>query len=337
MSCSHFTSRQLLFFLLVVCIPACFVLPIAKAVPAANSPSFSEHVLKGISAREDLFLVTGRNTSLRRYDKLAGDVLGRADKDYSFVTLKSSQAQVVGAQCFYKELSKGSGPIVIFVHGCCVSLPEALRQASDLKKAFVKECGACKLVVFDWATPMANYPVSLGRVSNMKPAFENFMVDLGRHKEIGSPLVLVTHSLGAYCLVSSHTKKSQKVGGNCEMPVFQSCFFSRPDTSREQFFSSYPQFRNRASHFYLLKAWNDPNLCISSLLRLRPLGPDSRRLGLACPGADFAELDEKKLQVVDVSKLNLGHVIPYQAIARLYKQEREGLSAKGPDLNSRAD
>jgi esterase/lipase superfamily enzyme len=323
-------------------LPACFGSPIAKAVPYANGSSSSsssscEHALKGISAREDLFLVTGRNTSVGRYDKLTGDVLGQADKDYSFVTLKSSLAQVVGAQCFYKQLSKGSGPIVIFVHGCCVSLPETLRQAGDLKKAFTKECGACKLVVFDWATPMANYPVSLGRVSNMKPAFENFMVDLGRHKEIGSPLVLVTHSLGAYCLVSPQAKKPERVGRNYEMPVFQSCFFSRPDTSREQFFSSYPQFRDRACHFYLLKAWNDPNLCISSLLRLRPLGADSRRLGLACPGADIAQLDEKKLQVVDVSKLNLGHVIPYQAIARLYKQEREGLSAKGPDVNSLAD
>ena len=287
-----------------------------------------EKRVEGVSPRDSFYLVTNRRTVEKKdgrmqYHRLGGDLFGKHDDAYSFSLSKPDSTILIDRERFYAALEnrdQAERPLVIFVHGCCVSLGEMFKQARGLKAAFERQCGPIDMICYDWSTPSGNYPASLARVEAMNASFNEFLKELPPtlKSRQGRPLVLVTHSLGAYCLVDRRTRQS--ILDRDE--IFSACFFSRPDITSDQFFASYPAFKNIACKYFLLKANNDPNLKLSSLVRARPFAGnrENRRLGLFADDASLSQLDPEKLSVVDVSELKLGHVIPYEKIAALYKE-----------------
>ena len=284
--------------------------------------------IEGVSPRDNFYLVNNRRTVEKKdghmqYNRLGGDLFGKQDDAYSFSVSKPGSTVLIDRDRFFADLESREcrdRPLVIFVHGCCVSLGEMFKQARGLKNAFEKQCGPIDMVCYDWSTPSGNYPASLSRVEAMNASFNEFLQQLpeGLKSHKGRPLILVTHSLGAYCLVDRRSKDSVIDRDS----IFSACFFSRPDITQDQFFASYPAFKNIAGRYFLLKASNDPNLKLSALVRSRPFASNrqNRRLGLFADDDALERLDPERLSVIDVSELKLGHVIPYEKIASLYKE-----------------
>lgn len=214
------------------------------------------------------------------------------------------------------DMKKSGKPLVLFVHGCCVSFSEGLRQAGGIKRALLEEGSGGPLLEYDWATPYGNYVGSLSRLASCRNRFNLFMDRLvarfGRGK-----IIVIAHSLGIHALQDYCVKRADDSSG-----TFPALVLSRPDIDSLSFKKRQGALARASDQLILLCAKNDLNINLSSLLRRAGIkfehdpgkGTGSyQRLGQVSVARDFADA----MKVYDVSGLGLSHLIPYKFIACL--------------------
>lgn len=216
-----------------------------------------------------------------------------------------------------QDMQKSGKPLVIFVHGCCVSFSEGLRQAHGIKQALLNEDSTGPVLEYDWATPYGNYMGSLSRLAACRDDFNAFMDRLsarfGRAK-----IVVIAHSLGIHALQDYCYKRER----DNDLGTFPALILSRPDIDSTSFKRCQPALTKASDQLFVLCAKNDLNINLSSLIRRAGInfaqdptqgGNNSQRLGQVSVAQGFAE----DIKVYDVSSLGLSHLIPYHFIACL--------------------
>ena len=219
-----------------------------------------------------------------------------------------------------QDMHKSGKPLVVFVHGCCVSFSEGLRQAHGIKQALLNEDSTGPLLEYDWATPYGNYMGSLSRLAACRADFNAFMDRLvarfGRAK-----IVVIAHSLGIHAL-QDYCYKREGETATSDLGTFPALILSRPDIDSTSFKRCQPALTKASDQLFVLCAKNDLNINLSSLIRRTGFnfaqdptqgGNNSQRLGQVSVAQGFAE----DLKVYDVSSLGLSHLIPYHFIACL--------------------
>lgn len=224
------------------------------------------------------------------------------------------------------DMNKSGKPLVVFVHGCCVSFSEGLRQAQGIKQALLAERMNGPLLEYDWATPYGNYVGSLSRLADCREDFNSFMDRLTARFGRGK-IVVVAHSLGIQALQNYCYKRSE------DASTFRSLILSRPDVDSASFKRCLPALNKASSQLALLCAHNDLNINLSSLIRRAGISfaqdqtrgdENSQRLGQVSVAQDFAD----QMQVYDLSSLGLSHLIPYRFIACLLSGHDEAFEIK---------
>jgi hypothetical protein len=228
--------------------------------------AFGSDPLLFVSERGDLHIGTTRAHS-NFFKKIQGD-------SYIYGMRTEDKDQLFGADEFYKRLDdrrKGSdkAPIILFVHGCCVSFGEQLLQANDLEKAVdtayaraPSEAGGRPLTLaYDWIAPFS-YATSLEKCYAAQVRFNAFMENfVSRYGS--SNVVIVAHSLGTLLVQNYVSQINEQDKG----APFKTIVFSRADIDRDAFVRCLPALRAHSSRLMVLSASNDPNLYASSLLR----------------------------------------------------------------------
>jgi pimeloyl-ACP methyl ester carboxylesterase len=238
---------------------------LACAVPATRAV-FGKDPLLFVSERADLHLHPNRAHSsflkvvqgskykygMRTED---GDALFSADEFYRHIDERRKKAP--------------KAPIILFVHGCCVSFGEQLLQANDLEKEIDRsyarspgnDGGQPITLSYDWAAPFV-YGQSLENCFAAQPRFDSFMHDLVARYGADS-IIVVGHSLGTLMV---ETYVAQITDQDKQAP-FQAIIFSRADIDRQTFSDCLPALKSHSKRLIVLASSNDPNIYASALLR----------------------------------------------------------------------
>jgi hypothetical protein len=228
--------------------------------------AFGQHPLLFLSERKDLHIGTRRAHS-NFFKVVQGD-------QYTYGMRSEGGDEIFDRDQFYDRLDKarqvsGNAPIVIFVHGCCVSFGEQLLQANDLKKAIntsyarspAEGEGAPVVLTYDWAAPFS-YNTSLENCYVAQSRFEEFM--RGMVSRYGSDkIVIVAHSLGTL-MVQNY---AQHIEDSAQQAPFQAIVFSRADVDRDAFAECLPALKKYSKRLVVLSSHNDPNIYFSGMLR----------------------------------------------------------------------
>ena len=202
------------------------------------------------------------------------------------------------AQALHAALNNGGrGELVIFVHGCCIGFREALRQAKQLGKEVDRP-----VVFYDWGSPFASYTGSLLACPRSQERFNSFMLAMA---EAFSPekITIVGHSLGNVLIdefLLQH--RPEETDG-----IFSQIVFARADMDAIAFQSHIPKIVGHARRTFIYIDDHDPAINLSAFLRLvaSPVlhGDRVGRLVTGCRS-------DPRVQIVDVSRLNLLHDLP---------------------------
>ena len=200
--------------------------------------------------------------------------------------------------------ASGKGGIVIFVHGCCVSFREAIKQAAELQSQ-VK----MPVLAYDWGTPTFGYSGSLLACPRTQERFNSLMLQVARefpHERIA----LVGVSMGAILIDSFLLQhRPSEVGRRFDQVVF-----ARADMDSIAFQTHIPRISEHAGKLYVFAGKNDLLINISHILRsiASPAFRGDRvgRLSQRLP-------KDKLLKVIDVSPLNMNHRLPCAVVADL--------------------
>ena len=224
---------------------------------------------------------------------------------------------------FYEQLSQTldrvpEREILIFVHGCCVDHKKAARQAVDIQKWYRRP-----VVLYDWGTKSKDYYQSLLSYPKTRSRFKGFIEDLKtRYKD--ARLTLVAYSVGANILKDYSVEAGQEANGS-----FDSVILLRADTNIGELKKALPSIEKLSVN--PTQVWvssNDSQMMASRALRVVTILPRKilsvrgRRAGETGAWKNKVDIEgDGKLQVLDISRLGLGHEIPF----RLFP-----LFAKGP-------
>ncbi|MBU6450205.1 MAG: alpha/beta hydrolase [Cyanobacteria bacterium REEB67] len=228
--------------------------------------AFGQYPLLFLSERKDLHIGTRRAHS-NFFKVVQGD-------QYTYGMRSEGGDEIFDRDQFYDRLDKarqvsGNAPIVIFVHGCCVSFGEQLLQANDLKKAIntsyarapSEGAGAPVVLTYDWAAPFS-YNTSLENCYVAQSRFEDFMRGMvGRYGS--DKIVIVAHSLGTL-MVQNYARH---IEDSPEQAPFQAIIFSRADVDRDAFAECLPALKKYSKRLVVISSHNDPNLYFSGMLR----------------------------------------------------------------------
>jgi|GEM_PF-6549709 len=182
---------------------------------------------------------------------------------------------------FYARIDEGrkrapSAPIVVFVHGCCVSFGEQLYQGFQLKKAIDAAVSESSLtadgkdehkgdgqpvtIAYDWAAPFS-YATSLVNAGGAQSRFDTFMRRLA-NRYGAENIVIVAHSLGTVLTQNYIERLEDK-----KLKPYAAIIFSRADLDRQSFADCLPDLKEHSARLLVLSSDNDPNIYFSSLLR----------------------------------------------------------------------
>ncbi|MBS1990239.1 MAG: alpha/beta hydrolase [Cyanobacteria bacterium SZAS LIN-2] len=215
--------------------------------------------LKASHARENLFKVV-------------------QGEKYFYGSHVKGREELTDESAFYTGIDEArkqtpAAPLVIFVHGCCVSFHEQLYQGYELKKAIddgfvhsqAAQSGAAVtgrpvVLTYDWAAPFS-YATSLVNAGGAQSRFDSFMQ--GMVNRYGSEnIIIVAHSLGTV-MVQNYLERIS----DSSFKPYKTIVFSRADLDRQSFSDCLPELKARSQRLMLLASDNDPNIYFSSLLR----------------------------------------------------------------------
>jgi hypothetical protein len=227
---------------------------------------FGKDPLLFVSERADLHLHPNRAHS-SFFKVVQGD-------KYKFGMRTEDGDSLFSADDFYKHIDDRRAkapevPIIVFIHGCCVSFGEQLLQANDLEKEIDRsyerspgnDGGQPITLSYDWAAPFV-YGQSLEKCYVAQPRFNTFMQDLV--KRYGAEnIIVVGHSLGSL-MVETYVRQ---IGEQGKQAPFRTIIFSRPDVDRQMFSDCLPALKAFSKRLIVLSSDNDPNIYASALLR----------------------------------------------------------------------
>ncbi|HEY9787503.1 MAG TPA: alpha/beta hydrolase [Candidatus Obscuribacterales bacterium] len=210
-------------------------------------------------------------------------------KDALFARVRSALAK-----CDRKE-------IVVFVHGCCLTFKESMRQAAALesrvKVPVIAYCWGCSL---GYAGSNLAYPRTQER-------FNDFMTSVMREFP-EERITLVGNSLGNSVIISfCLQRRVDEIGRR-----LNNIFLARADVDAVAFKSQVKYLKNFSDNVILYVASNDPQINISGVLRWFAFPTQhGERVG----NLRSMLQTESSVMVLDVSPLKMKHTIPYQSIA----------------------
>ncbi len=196
----------------------------------------------------------------------------------------------------------GSDQFILFIHGCCVDFKEAAKQARMLAEATKKP-----VLFYDWGTPKSNYFGSMLACPRAQERFNNFIFDIFQEYP-KSRISVVGLSMGNvlvynFCL-------QNKVS---DLPRhFDEIEMARADIDTIVFRTSMHKVIPHCNKLDLYVAKNDFLINISGFMRglIYPFPP------VFMLGHPHGNLDlGNTVEVFDVTKLKLGHILPCEAIA----------------------
>lgn len=209
--------------------------------------------------------------------------------------------------------------VVIFVHGCCVDHGKAAIQAVNIQKWYRRP-----VLLYDWGTDSKNYYQSLVSYPRTQDRFGEFVKDL--KSRLGDVrLTVVAYSVGANILKDYCQRLDQDVSG-----VFDDVILLRADTNIAELEKAMPDIARQSKN--PVQVWvsgNDSQMLASRLLRVVTVLPRSiisvrgRRAGdtKAWLEAESIEPDRyERVQILDVSRLGLGHRIPFRLLPLVARQ-----------------
>ena len=203
--------------------------------------------LSDTHARENLFkVVQGEKSFYGLHEKNGDKLFSEAD--------------------FYNRIDEGrkrapSVPVVVFVHGCCVSFGEQLYQGLELKKGIDAASADHPVVIdYDWAAPFS-YATSLVHAGGAQSRFDKFMRRLASRYGAEN-IVIVAHSLGTVLTQNFIERLEDKT-----LKPFAAIVFSRADLDGLSFADCLPDLKAHSKRLMVLSSDNDPNIYFSSLLR----------------------------------------------------------------------
>lgn len=212
----------------------------------------------------------------------------------------------------------GKGECVIFVHGCCISRKDALKQAATLSLAF-----NCPVLLFDWATlgwfqapplPEINTYRKSERATelsevNFAQLMEKLMIELPT-----AYITVVGHSMGNR-MVDAYLLHSPTVTHK----TIDEVHFVRADVSLPAYLASERAMCSKIGKAYVYISNNDPALALSRKFSSgvpREGMPDE----LEYLFSSQSDGDEPRNRgVLDVSALSLGHGIPFDLLGNVHR------------------
>ncbi len=191
--------------------------------------------------------------------------------------------------------------IVIYVHGCCIDYRGSVRQAADLASS-VK----APVVAYSWGCSNG-YSGSTLAYPRTQERFNNFMIDMLKAFP-NEHITLVGSSIGNNILINFCLQRRPVDYGSRQI---NELILSRADIDDIAFKSQLEHVRQHAKKIILYVAKNDFQINLSGTLRwfFYPTQHGERAGHLRA-----MLYTEPSLTVLDVSPLNLGHLIPYDSI-----------------------
>jgi esterase/lipase superfamily enzyme len=194
------------------------------------------------------------------------------------------------------------GELVIFVHGCCVSFREAVRQSTQL----VHQVDT-PVLLYDWGSPTASYQGSILACPRSQERFNKFMLQVS-HQFPKEKIALVGLSMGGIFIDNFFLQYRPAEVGR----PFDQVVFARTDMDSIAFKTHIPRISEHAKRLFVYAGKNDLAMNMSQLIRFvsSPVVHGERVGRLA------AHLTKQKaLQVIDVSPLKLNHKLPCAVVA----------------------
>lgn len=194
------------------------------------------------------------------------------------------------------------GELVVFVHGCCVSFKEAIRQSTRLHHEV-----DTPVLLYDWGSPTASYQGSILACPRSQERFNKFMLQLA-HDFPKEKIALVGLSMGGIFIDNFFLQYRPAEVGR----TFDQVVFARADMDSIAFRTHIPRISEHAKRLFVYAGKNDLAMNVSHILRLvsSPMVHGERVGRLA------AHLTaQKALQVIDVSPLKLNHKLPCGVVA----------------------
>lgn len=200
-----------------------------------------------------------------------------------------------------KIKESGNDHFILFVHGCCVDFKEAAKQADLMAKAANKP-----VLIYDWGTPKGNYFGSMLACPRAQERFNNFIYDL--FQEYPKTRISVVGLSMGNVLVYNFCLQN-KVS---DLPRhFNEIEMARADIDTIVFRTNMHKVIPHCDKLDLYVAKNDFLINISGFMRglIYPYPP------VFMLGHPHGNLDlGHSVEVFDVSKLKLGHLLPCEAI-----------------------
>lgn len=201
-----------------------------------------------------------------------------------------------------KIKESGSDHFILFVHGCCVDFKEAAKQANMLSETSGKP-----VLIYDWGTPKGNYFGSMLACPRAQERFNNFIYDL--FQEYPTTRISVVGLSMGNVLVYNFCLQN-KVS---DLPRhFNEIEMARADIDTIVFKTSMHKVIPHCDKLDLYVAKNDFLINISGFMRglIYPYPP------VFMLGHPHGNLDlGTTVEVFDVTRLKLGHLLPCEAIA----------------------
>jgi len=224
---------------------------------------------------------------------------------------------------FQKALSKylmssagaTNSELCVFVHGCCISQVDSLRQAAILSLMLSKP-----IVAFDWTTKSTKEYASLPEFNVYRKSerameisqtyFNQFLESIHRNFPLAD-CTLIGHSMGNR-MITGYLLEHQS---SDERRRIQTVHLSRPDQSITAFVAQEDRICKGVGKVFLYYSDNDKWLRRSSVL-----SSTSPRLGLPEQLENLLKTgSSRNFYPIDVSYLKLNHGIPFSVISRASK------------------
>jgi esterase/lipase superfamily enzyme len=191
--------------------------------------------------------------------------------------------------------------LVIFVHGCCVSFKEALKQAAELRAQT-----RTPVVMYDWGSPLS-YSGSLLANPRSQERFNIFMMGIARRFE-SEKVAIVGLSLGNVLIDNFFMQhRPAEVGKKFDQVVF-----ARADMDSVAFRTHIPKISEHTNKFFVYADSKDPMMNLSNFIRkLASPVLHGDRVGRLAAGL----FTEQLLRVIDVTPLGMKHLLPVGVVA----------------------
>lgn len=320
-------------------------IPLFFATDRVQKQSQKEHIVYGKQNTERLdsisYGIVGAESKVRDlpgadlvrlsalgWTQLAGD--SSADKtasagdsvpqDYQNCTFATWEELENAVRTAMKD--SGKQQLVIYVHGCCIGFRGASEQAVTLAAQL-----RVPVLFYDWGSPGGNYVGSLLSCPRGQERFNQFILRVLRAFP-SQRITVVGLSMGNlliynFCLQNQARDLPRKLD-DIEM--------ARPDIDSIAFRSNMQRVVEHCGNVRLYVARNDFKINLSGFIR-GMLYPSPPVFMLGHPH-DKALLHDQ-IQVFDVSKLKLGHVLPSGVIAEVIKND--GMPAESSNYSYRRE